>query len=172
MSRMLTASSRAMRPVAGGAVALSRRAGAFAMGQRRAYQGNLQDKDRIFTNLCAPPTNRAGRLLASSPHRLRARFHRYNDTDWGIQGAMKRGDWCPLPLTPPTPHQTTPANRRHCFAYPLVYHVAPALRPRRYKTKEIVLLGPEQASAALGPASLGPCRGGGGDSMLRREGRR
>ena len=52
---MLTASSRAMRPVAGGAVALSRRAGAFAMGQRRAYQGNLQDKDRIFTNLCAPP---------------------------------------------------------------------------------------------------------------------
>ena len=57
MSRMLTASSRAMRPVAGGAVALSRRAGAFAMGQRRAYQGNLQDKDRIFTNLCAPPTN-------------------------------------------------------------------------------------------------------------------
>ena len=74
MSRMLTASSRAMRPVAGGAVALSRRAGAFAMGQRRAYQGNLQDKDRIFTNLCAPPTNRAGRLLASSPHHLRARF--------------------------------------------------------------------------------------------------
>ena len=67
---MLTASSRAMRP---GAVALSRRAGAFAMGQRRAYQGNLQDKDRIFTNLCAPPTNRAGRLLAS-PHHLRARF--------------------------------------------------------------------------------------------------
>ena len=48
-----------MRPVAGGAVALSRRAGAFAMGQRRAYQGNLQDKDRIFTNLCAPPTNAA-----------------------------------------------------------------------------------------------------------------
>ena len=56
VSRMLTASSRAMRPVAGGAVSLSRRAGAFAMGQRRAYQGNLQDKDRIFTNLCAPPT--------------------------------------------------------------------------------------------------------------------
>ena len=72
--RLLTASSRAMRPVAGGAVALSRRAGAFAMGQRRAYQGNLQDKDRIFTNLCAPPTNRAGRLLVSSPHHLRARF--------------------------------------------------------------------------------------------------
>ena len=59
VSRMLTASSRAMRPVAGGAVALSRRAGAFAMGQRRAYQGNLQDKDRIFTNLCAPPTTAA-----------------------------------------------------------------------------------------------------------------
>ena len=57
VSRMLTASRRAMRPVAGGAVSLSRRAGAFAMGQRRAYQGNLQDKDRIFTNLCAPPTN-------------------------------------------------------------------------------------------------------------------
>ena len=33
------------------AAPLSRRAGAFAMGQRRAYQGNLQDKDRIFTNL-------------------------------------------------------------------------------------------------------------------------
>ena len=34
------------------AAPLSRRAGAFAMGQRRTYQGNLQDKDRIFTNLC------------------------------------------------------------------------------------------------------------------------
>ena len=96
--RLLTASSRAMRPVAGGAVALSRRAGAFAMGQRRAYQGNLQDKDRIFTNLCAPPTN--ARPLAGEPSPPARAFHRYNDADWGIQGAMKRGDWCPLPLTP------------------------------------------------------------------------
>ena len=70
---MLTASSRAMRPVAGGAVALSRRVGAFAMGQRRAYQGNLQDKDRIFTNLCAPPTA-ALAACWQAPHHLRARF--------------------------------------------------------------------------------------------------
>jgi hypothetical protein len=114
-----------MRPVAGGAVSLSRRAGAFAMGQRRAYQGNLQDKDRIFTNLCAPPTAAAA-LLASSPHHLRP-FHRYNDADWGIQGAMKRGDWCPLPLTPT---YAPPNPTRHCLcAYPLVSrgpHTSPA----------------------------------------------
>merc|ERR1740133_600283 len=85
-----------LRPVAGGAASLSRRAGAFAMGQRRAYQGNLQDGDRIFTNL-------------------------YNDTDWGIQGAMKRGDW--------------------------------------YKTKEIVLLGPEQIITDMKASGL---RGRGG----------
>jgi NADH dehydrogenase (ubiquinone) flavoprotein 1 len=36
--------------------------------QRRAYQGGLTDKDRIFTNL-------------------------YNDGSFGIDGAMKRGDW-------------------------------------------------------------------------------
>ena len=46
-----------LRPVAGGAASLSRRAGAFAMGQRRAYQGNLQDGDRIFTNLCSAHRN-------------------------------------------------------------------------------------------------------------------
>jgi len=85
-----------LRPVARGAVSLSRRAGAFAMGQRRAYQGNLRDEDRIFTNL-------------------------YNDTDWGIEGAMKRGDW--------------------------------------YKTKEIVLLGPEQIIADMKASGL---RGRGG----------
>ena len=56
---MLFSRSRAamrLRPVAGGAASLSRRAGAFAMGQRRAYQGNLQDGDRIFTNLYAVTT--------------------------------------------------------------------------------------------------------------------
>jgi len=35
---------------------------------RRTYQGGLTDADRIFTNL-------------------------YNDQDWGIKGAMARGDW-------------------------------------------------------------------------------
>ena len=97
---MLRAGTRMLRlrPVAGGAVSLSRRAGAFAMGQRRAYQGNLRDDDRIFTNLCAAPTAMppaAKRTLTTC-----ARAFRYNDTDWGIQGAMKRGDWCPLPFNP------------------------------------------------------------------------
>ena len=67
------------------------------MGQRRAYQGNLQDGDRIFTNLCS--AHRDASRHKKHPHHLRAAF-RYNDTDWGIQGAMKRGDWCPLPFNP------------------------------------------------------------------------
>ncbi|EOD40052.1 NADH-ubiquinone oxidoreductase flavo protein, partial [Emiliania huxleyi CCMP1516] len=63
---------------------------------RRHYQGGLTDKDRIFTNL-------------------------YNDDDFGIEGAMKRGDW--------------------------------------YKTKEIVLLGPERIIADMKGSGL---RGRGG----------
>jgi len=64
--------------------------------QRRCYQGNLQDKDRIFTNL-------------------------YNDSTFGLTGAQKRGDW--------------------------------------YKTKDIVLLGPERIIADMKASGL---RGRGG----------
>ena len=46
---MLRASSRSLRA----ATPLSRRAGAYAMVQRRAYTGGLTDKDRIFTNVYA-----------------------------------------------------------------------------------------------------------------------
>ena len=59
-----------LRPVAGGAASLSRRAGAFAMGQRRAYQGNLQDGDRIFTNLYAVTTAMPS-ATKKHPHHLR-----------------------------------------------------------------------------------------------------
>ena len=55
---MLRASSRSLRA----ATPLSRRAGAYAMVQRRAYTGGLTDKDRIFTNVyaVAANTSRAG----------------------------------------------------------------------------------------------------------------
>ena len=101
-----------LRPVAGGAASLSRRAGAFAMGQRRAYQGNLQDGDRIFTNLYAVTTAMpSATKKAPSPP---AHVCRYNDTDWGIQGAMKRGDWCP----PPThPHLHPPTHHHHHYRH-------------------------------------------------------
>ena len=46
---MLRAASRSLRAAA----PLSRRAGAYAMVQRRAYTGGLTDKDRIFTNVYA-----------------------------------------------------------------------------------------------------------------------
>merc|ERR1719197_1855086 len=70
--------------------------GAVALQVQRAYQGGLQDKDRIFTNL-------------------------YNDTSPYLEDAKKRGDW--------------------------------------YKTKDIVLLGPEQIIADMKASGL---RGRGG----------
>ena len=65
-------------------------------GARRAYQGGLSDKDRIFTNL-------------------------YNDGPFGLEGALKRGDW--------------------------------------YRTKDLVLLGPERIIADIKASGL---RGRGG----------
>ena len=73
----------------------ARRSGVAAL-QRRAYQGGLTDKDRIYTNL-------------------------YNDQSPYLKAAMKRGDW--------------------------------------YKTKELVLMGPEQIIADMKASGL---RGRGG----------
>ena len=86
---------RSIQPSRSSILHATRRAGVAAL-QRRAYQGGLTDKDRIYTNL-------------------------YNDQSPYLKAAMKRGDW--------------------------------------YKTKELVLMGPEQIIADMKASGL---RGRGG----------
>ena len=67
MFRAALPALRRSTPVAAGAPLAGRAACAVHL-QHRAYQGGLQDKDRIFKNL-------------------------YGLHDWGLEGARRRGAW-------------------------------------------------------------------------------
>ena len=101
---------------------------------QRGYQGNLQDKDRIFTNL-------------------------YNDDSQLLEGAKKRVSRRP----PPTALRARGGNRGRSAPPRRPAHAEPTRVPRAqgdwYKTKDIVLLGPERIIADMKASGL---RGRGG----------